>query len=286
MLNAIEIRNLSKQYKSGFEIKKMDLEIKEGIITGFIGENGSGKTTLIKLILNILHYDQGQITIFAKDNIEYESEIKEDIGIVLDDMFFPETLNAKDLDGIMKNIYKTWDSDLYHDYLLRFNLPIKTSIKKLSKGMKKKLEIATALAHRPKLLILDEPTSGLDPVVRNEVLDIFLEFIQNEENSIFLSSHITSDLDRIADEIVLIDEGKILLKESKDEIIYNYGILKCDTGEIGKIDKKDILAKRKTKYFYEMLVNKKEEIKRKYPNCVMDDINLEELMVLLIKGEK
>ena len=115
MLNAIEIRNLSKQYKSGFEIKKMDLEIKEGIITGFIGENGSGKTSLIKLILNILHYDQGQITIFAKDNIEYESEIKEDIGIVLDDMFFPETLNAKDLDGIMKNIYKTWDSNLYHD---------------------------------------------------------------------------------------------------------------------------------------------------------------------------
>lgn len=285
-MNAIEMKNVSKRYKSGFEIKNMNLEIPSGLIVGFIGENGAGKTTVIKSILNILIPDNGEVRIFGKNSRKYEFEIKENIGVVLDEMFFPENLNAKDLDSIMKNIYKKWDSKLYYEYLNKFQIPEKSKIKDLSKGMKKKLEIATALSHKPKLLILDEPTSGLDPVVRSEVLDIFLEFIQDEENTIFLSTHITSDLDKIADEIIFIDNGEILLQENRDEIMNNYGILKCNVEDISQIDSRDILSKRKSKYFYEILVKNKNDLIKKYPTCVVDNISLEELMVLMIKGEK
>lgn len=247
MVNVIELKNVSKRYKSGFELKNIDLEVRKGVITGFIGENGAGKTTVLKLILNILKVDNGSIKIFGKNFYEFD---KENVGVVLDNMFFPDTLNAKDLNVIFKEAYKDWDEKLYNSYLEDFCIPIKSKIKELSKGMKKKLEIATALSHKPKLLLLDEPTSGLDPVIRNEILDIFLEFIQNEENSIFLSTHITSDLDRIADDIIFIDDGEILLEESKDKIINNYGVLKCNIEDIDKLDRSDILSKKKTKYFF------------------------------------
>lgn len=283
MVNVIELKNVSKRYKSGFELKNIDLKVKKGVITGFIGENGAGKTTVIKLILNILKVDNGSIKIFGKDIYEFD---KENIGVVLDNMFFPDTLNAKDLNVIFKEVYKDWDENLYNSYLEDFRIPIKSKIKELSKGMKKKLEIATALSHKPKLLLLDEPTSGLDPVIRNEILDIFLDFIQNEENSIFLSTHITSDLDRIADDIIFIDDGDILLEESKDKIINNYGVLKCNIEDIDKLDRSDILSKKKTKYFFEILVDDKDLMRKKYPNFVVDNITLEELMVLMIKGER
>lgn len=283
MVNVIELKNVSKRYKSGFELKNIDLKVKKGVITGFIGENGAGKTTVIKLILNILKVDNGSIKIFGKDIYEFD---KENIGVVLDNMFFPDTLNAKDLNVIFKEVYKDWDENLYNSYLEDFRIPIKSKIKELSKGMKKKLEIATALSHKPKLLLLDEPTSGLDPVIRNEILDIFLDFIQNEENSIFLSTHITSDLDRIADDIIFIDDGDILLEERKDKIINNYGVLKCNIEDIDKLDRSDILSKKKTKYFFEILVDDKDLMRKKYPNFVVDNITLEELMVLMIKGER
>lgn len=283
MVNVIELKNVSKRYKSGFELKNIDLKVKKGVITGFIGENGAGKTTVLKLILNILKVDNGSIKIFGKDIYEFD---KDNIGVVLDNMFFPDTLNAKDLNVIFKEVYKDWDESLYNSYLEDFRIPIKSKIKELSKGMKKKLEIATALSHKPKLLLLDEPTSGLDPVIRNEILDIFLDFIQNEENSIFLSTHITSDLDRIADDIIFIDDGDILLEERKDKIINNYGVLKCNIEDIDKLDRSDILSKKKTKYFFEILVNDKDLMRKKYPNFVVDNITLEELMVLMIKGER
>ena len=156
----------------------------------------------------------------------------------------------------------------------------------MSKGMRKKLEIATALAHKPKLLILDEPTSGLDPIARNEVLDIFLKFIEDEEHSILLSTHITTDLEHIADEIIFIDKGKKVLAKSRDEIIDNYAILKCNIDYFSNIDKKDIIAYKKSKYSYDILVHNKEEASRKYNECVIDKITLEDLMLLVIKGEK
>ena len=286
MENIIEIKNLKKKYDDKFELGEIDVTIPKGVIVGLIGENGAGKTTLIKLMLNIIKSDNGEIKIFGKDNKRKEKEIKEDIGVVLDNMFFPELLNAKDINNSMKDIYKNWDSKLYFSYLKEFDLPDNKSLKSMSKGMRKKLEIATALSHKPKLLILDEPTSGLDPVIRNEVLEIFQKFIEDEKHSIILSTHITSDLERIADEIIFIDKGKKVLQKSRDEIIDNYGILKCDIDYFSNIDKKDIITYKKTKYAYEILVDDKEKTSKKYPSCVIDKITLEDLMVLVIKGEK
>lgn len=286
MENIIEIKNLKKKFDDKFELGEIDITIPKGVIVGLIGENGAGKTTLIKLMLNIIKSDNGEIKIFGKDNKRKEKEIKEDIGVVLDNMFFPELLNAKDINNSMKDIYKNWDSKLYFSYLKEFDLPDNKSLKSMSKGMRKKLEIATALAHKPKLLILDEPTSGLDPVIRNEVLDIFQKFIEDEEHGVLLSTHITSDLEHIADEIIFIDKGKKVLQKSRDEIIDNYGILKCDIDYFSNIDKKDIITYKKTKYAYEILVDDKEKTSKKYPSCVIDKITLEDLMVLVIKGEK
>ena len=286
MKNSIEIRNLVKNYSDKFTLGEINLDIPSGIIIGLIGENGAGKTTLIKSILNIIRLDKGNIKIFGKDIKINESEIKENIGVVLDNMFFPELLMPKDINSIMKDVYKNWDEQLFNKYLSEFKLKNNQSIKSMSKGMRKKLEIATALSHHPKLLILDEPTSGLDPVVRNEVLDIFLDFIQDEEHTILLSTHITSDLEHIADKIIFINQGKVVLDQSRDDLLDNYGILKCDVDKFDTISKDDIIAYKKNKYDYEILVNDINKIKKKYKDFIVDKITLEELMVLMIKGEK
>lgn len=285
MNNVIEIKDLSKTYDK-FKLDDINLNIPKGIIVGLIGENGAGKTTLIKSILNLINIDSGDIKIFGKNIKERDAIIKEDIGIVLDNMFFPEILNAKDINLIMKDIYKNWDSDLYFNYLEKFDIPLSKKIKDLSKGMRKKLEIITALVHKPKILILDEPTSGLDPVVRDEILDMFLEFIQDENNTILLSSHITSDLEHIADRIVFIDHGKLIMDNDKDEILDNYGILKCKKDDFKNINKEDIISYKTGKYEYQVLVSDRNKIKRKYKDYVIDKITLDELMVLMIKGEK
>ena len=286
MENIIEIKGLKKKYDDKFELGKIDISIPKGIIVGLIGENGAGKTTLIKSMLSIMKIDEGEIKIFGRDYKKEEKAIKEDIGVVLDNMFFPELLNAKDINSVMKDIYVNWDSELYFSYLKEFNLPENKPLKSMSKGMRKKLEIVTAISHRPKLFILDEPTSGLDPVVRSEVLEIFQKFIEDEEHSILLSTHITSDLEHIADEIIFIDKGKKVLQKSRDEIIDNYGILKCDIDYFPNIDKKDIVTYKKTKYSYEILINNKEQLTKKYNKCIIDKITLEDLMLLIIKGEK
>lgn len=285
MSNIIEIKNVVKEYEN-FKLGEINLEIPNGCIVGLIGENGAGKTTLIKSILNIIKLSSGSIKIFNKEINEYEEVIKEDIGVVLDDMFFPEILNSNDINRIMKNIYKKWDKDLFYKYLDDFNISSSMKIKNLSKGMRKKLELATALAHHPKLLILDEVTSGLDPVVRNEILDIFLEFIQDEECSILLSTHITTDLERIADKIIFINNGKIVLDINRDSLLDNYGILKCSIKEFSNINKEDIIIYKKNRYNYEILVNNVNKIKKKYKDYVVDKISLDELMLLIIKGEK
>ncbi|MGN1324310.1 MAG: ABC transporter ATP-binding protein [Bacilli bacterium] len=286
MNNVIEIKKLKKRYDDNFELGEINLSIPSGYVIGLIGENGAGKTTLIKSILNIINTDAGEIKIFNKDSKKYDSLIKEDIGVVLDDIFFPELLTAGDIDTIMKDIYKNWDKELFYKYLKDFNLPNNKKIKTLSKGMRKKLEIATSLAHHPKLLILDEPTSGLDPVVRDDILDIFLNFIKDENHTILLSTHITSDLEHIADEIIFIDKGKIILNKSKDELLDNYGILKCDIDTFNKISKEDIISYKKNKYNYEILVSDRNKMLKKYKNFIIDKITLDELMVLIIKGEK
>ncbi len=286
MNNVIEISKLKKKYDNSFELGEINLNIPSGYVIGLIGENGAGKTTLIKSILNIINFDSGKIKIFNKDSKEYDSLVKEDIGVVLDDMFFPEIITANDINIIMKDIYKNWDKELFYKYLNDFKLPKSKKIKELSKGMRKKLEIVTALAHHPKLLILDEPTSGLDPVIRDDILDVFLNFIKDEDHTILLSTHITSDLEHIADEIVFIDKGQIVLDENKDELLDNYGILKCDIDLFDNFDKEDIISYKKNKYNYEMLVRDKNKMKKKYKDCVIDKITLDELMILIIKGGK
>ena len=269
MKYAIEIKNLKKNYPD-FSLKVDELKIPSGAVIGLIGENGAGKTTLIKSILNIIKKDDGKIKIFDKDLEEQELNIKEDIGVVLDNTFFPESLNSRNIDSIMQDIYKNWDSKLFYKYLKDFGIKDNQILKTMSKGMRKKVEIATALSHHPKLLILDEATSGLDPIVRNEVLDLFLNFIKDEEHTIILSTHITSDLEHIADHIIFIDKGTIVLENTRDEIIDNYGILKCDIDEFDRIDTNDIVSFRKNKYSYEILINDKDKCRKKYKDFVID----------------
>lgn len=285
MENILEIKNLSKKYK-GFELRNINLELPKGMIMGLIGENGAGKSTTIKAILNVINRDSGDIKIFGLDNIENEKKIKEEIGVVLDDSFFSEYLNPADINKIMRNIYKRWDENLYFKYIEDFKLPKDKITKEYSSGMKMKLKIAVALSHHPKLLVLDEPTSGLDPVARNEILDIFQDFIQDEEHAILVSSHITSDLEHIADYITFINEGEIVLTKTRDELLENYGIVKCSEEEFKNIDKRDFVKFKKSRYEYDVLVENKFEFVKKYSIQIVDKPTIEDIMLIYIKGEK
>lgn len=285
MENVLEVRNLSKKYND-FELKNINMTLPKGMIMGLIGENGAGKTTTIKSILNIISSDSGEIKIFGLDNKIDNKKSKEDIGVVLDDSFLSEYLKPIDINKIMKNIYKNWDEKLYFKYIEDFKLPENKMSKEYSSGMKMKLKIAVALSHHPKLLILDEPTSGLDPVARNEILDIFQDFIQDEEKSILVSSHITSDLEHIADYITFINSGEIVLEKTKDELLENYGIVKCSDIDFKKIDKSDFIKYRKNRYDYEILIENKANFKRKYDIEIIDKPTIEDIMLIYIKGEK
>ena len=285
MKNNIELQNLTKKYV-GFELKDISFSVPEGCIVGLIGENGAGKTTTIKSILNITKAD-GVIKIFGKDNKEYEKEIKKEIGVVLDDSFLSDYLTAKQINSIIKDAYKNWNENKFYDLLKQFNLPTNKLIKDFSSGMKMKLKIATAISHNPKLLILDEPTSGLDPVVRSEILDIFRKYIEEDETrSILLSTHITTDLEHISDYIVFIEKGKMVFNLPTNELLENYGIIKCSREDFLKIDKNDYIKYRKQKYQYEILTNNKNNIRKKYNIATIDKPSIEDIMLFYIKGEK
>lgn len=275
---ALKITNLSKSYKD-FKLDNVNIELPKGCIMGFIGENGAGKSTTIKLILDLIHRDSGNITVLGKDNKKELNLVKENIGVVMDECFFPENISAKDINLIMKNIYKTWDENKFNSLLKSFKLPDKKIIKEYSRGMKMKLSIAVALSHDSKLLILDEATSGLDPIVREEILDIFMGFIQNEEHSIFVSSHIISDLEKICDYITFIHRGKIIFSEAKDVLLDSYAILKCSQNEFDNIDKSIIKGYRKNTFGIEALV-----LRNKLKGThVMDKANIEDIMLYYIK---
>jgi len=278
MESAFKITNLSKSYKD-FKLDNVNIELPKGCIMGFIGENGSGKSTTIKLILDLIHRDSGNITVLGKDNKKELNLVKENIGVVMDECFFPENITAKDINLIMKNIYKTWDEKKFNNLLNYFTLPEKKIIKEYSRGMKMKLSIAVALSHDSKLLILDEATSGLDPIIRDEILDVFLEFIQDEEHSIFVSSHIISDLEKICDYITFIHKGKIIFSEAKDSLLESYGILKCSSDEFKNIDKSTIKGSRKNSFGIEALVLKN-RLKGKY---IIDKASIEDIMLFYVK---
>lgn len=281
----LQLENLSKSYNS-FKLNNVNLNIPSGSIMGFIGENGAGKTTTIKLILNLIKRDSGKIQIFGMDNIKDEKAIKEQLGVVFDESYFHEMLNIFGVSKIMRNIYKNWDNNLYDSYIEQFKLPKNKIIKEFSRGMKMKLSIAAALSHHPKLLILDEATSGLDPVVRNEILDIFYDFIQDDSHSILISSHITSDLEKIADYITFIHNGEILLSSAKDDLLENYVIIKCSSEVYEKLDKADIIGTRKNIFGYELLINLKPHNRHKYDNLIKDKVSLEDILLFYVKEGK
>lgn len=283
--NAIEIKGITKHY-DGFTLDNISFNVPKGSIMGFIGQNGAGKSTTINTILNIIKADSGEIRVFGKDTRTADAQMKQDISAVFDELPFHEQLNAKSLDKILKHIFKQWDSNKFYSYLERFQLPVKKKFGQFSKGMKMKLQIAAALSHNAKLLIMDEATTGLDPVVRNEILDIFLEFLQDEEHSILMSSHITSDLEKIADSVTFIDKGKLLLTGYKDEILENHGVIKCSKADYENIGKGDIISARISDFGVEAMVSDRQGISRKYSGLVIDPTTLEEIMLFYVNREK
>lgn len=278
MTNAIEIRNLSKNYKD-FSLNIDALDIPKGCIMGLVGSNGAGKSTMIKAILDLINADGGEITINGESN--KNESVREEIGVVFDEIKFPQTFTAKDISTVLKGVYKNWDDALYNKYLTQFNLPNNKKIKDCSRGMKMKMSIAAALAHQPKLLILDEATSGIDPVVRDEILDILLEFIQDEEHAVLASSHIISDIEKAADYVTFINDGKIVFCEEKDVLLDKYRLVKCGNDELNVLDKSGIIGIRTNSFGAEVLM-----LAENVPaNFVSAKAGIEDIMLMIIKNE-
>lgn len=278
-MNAIKLEKLEKTL-GNFKLSIDDLEVKEGYITGFIGKNGAGKTTTIKLIMNMLFSDEGTIKIFNKNLKGNEISIKEEIGYIGTESGFPLDSKLKTIKKIIEPFYKTWDNNLYENYIKKFNLDENKKYKDLSQGMKKQFELIIALSHKPKLLIMDEPTSNLDPIIRNELLEILNENMEDGNLSIFYSTHITSDLEKSADYIYFIDNGKIILTGEKDAILENHKIIKGPLNLLNEENKKLFISFTKNKFNFEGLSNDYEKASNyfgsevNYEKCSLDDIML------------
>ncbi len=283
MNEILQVKGLTKQYLN-FKLDHVSFSIPEGTIMGMIGENGAGKSTTIDAILGLIMKDGGEVTFWGQELSAENKQLKEDIGVVFDGINFFETLTALKIGKIAKATYQQWDDAAYRTYLKQFQLPLNKEIKDFSKGMRMKLGIIVALSHHPKLLILDEATSGLDPVTRDDILDIFLDFVQDEHHAILLSSHITTDLECIADNITFIHQGKVLFSKPKDELRYQYGIIRCGKNDFDRIAQEDILAYRKEAYQWSVLVADKEKAKRKYGDVVIDNTTIDDIMLLYVKG--
>ncbi len=275
-MNALEIKNVSKSF-SGFCLDNISLTLPSGCIMGLVGENGAGKSTTIKLILDMLHKDRGTITILGKDNSGDIRLIKEDIGVVMDEVGIPECLTAKQVGKVMKHTYHNWNDAEYARLLQKLSLPDNKPFKDFSRGMKMKLGIAVAMSHGAKLLLLDEPTSGLDPVVRDEVVEMFYDFTRDENHSILISSHIVSDLERLCDYIAFLHKGKLLLCEEKDALLSEYGIIHCTVEQLSSLQK--IKYKKETPYGAEVIVARKDAP----DGFAIRPISIEELFVFMIK---
>lgn len=287
MNNILELKEVSKTFpQSNFTLDKISFSLPYGAIMGFVGENGAGKTTTIGCILNTVAKDNGTITLFGKEMQDNDTDLREKIGVVYDGDNFPSYLTAGQLSKIMQGLYKKWDNSLYQKYLNDFHLPAQQKIKNYSRGMTMKLAISVSLSHHPQLLILDEATSGLDPIMRDEILDVFLDFVQEEDHSILLSSHITSDLEKIADYITFIHDGKLIMTASKNDLVYNYAVMRCRESQFLALNPIDILAYRKRDFQIDVLVLNGKEAQKKYKDVVVDHVSIDEIMLLLVKGER
>jgi len=281
-MNAIETKALSKSYDD-FKLDNINLTLPSGCIMGLVGENGAGKSTTIKLIMHAIKRDAGQVSVMGIDNKSQEFlDLKEDIGVVLDEAYFPEVLTAKNVNAVMKNTYKNWDEKCYFDYIKKFSLPEKKQFKDYSRGMKMKLAIAVALSHNPKLLILDEATSGLDPMVRDEILDIFNDFTRDENHSVLLSSHIVSDLEKICDYIAFIHRGKLIFSEEKDKLLEEYGMIRLSKANFEAVPPESVLGKKETEYGVEALVHKS-AVSGAF---LTEHTSIEDIILFIAKGGK
>lgn len=277
-MNAIEIKNLTKEY-NGFKLDDMSLVLPEGCIMGIIGENGAGKSTMIKALLNIIKPDSGEIKIFGQD---ISVDIKNDMGVVLDEVGIPETLNIKSVNSIMKNMFNNWSPEIFDGYIKHLNLPYDKKFKDFSKGMKMKLGIAIALSHDAKLLILDEPTSGLDPLIRDDIIDILNDFTRDEKHSILISSHIVSDLEKICDYIAFIHKGKLMLCEEKDKLLEQYCFINVTEKQLTELDSSAIIGEKHGRWGVEAIADR-----FRIPHSFdMKPITIEDLFIFMVKESK
>lgn len=287
MENILELQQVSKSFpKSDFMLDQVSFSLPYGTIMGFVGENGAGKTTTIGCILNTVTKDSGTVKLFGREMLDEDTDMREKIGVVYDGDNFPSYWTAKQLSQVMEGLYTQWDQALFQKYLEDFHLPVKQKIKYYSRGMAMKLALAAALSHHPQLLILDEATSGLDPIMRDEMLDVFLEFVQEEDHSILLSSHITSDLEKVADYITFIHNGKLIMTVSKNDLAYHYAVMRCRESQFLALDPGDILAYRKRDFQIDVLVSDGKAAQRKYKGVVVDHVSIDEIMLLMVKGER
>ena len=281
MTDAITVQGLCKHYTQ-FSLKDVTFSLPAGCIMGLVGENGAGKSTLIRLIMNATRADAGRVTVLGKDNQSPDFQtVKEDVGVVLDEAFFPEVLNPTDIGKVMALTYRRWDAAQYARYLEQFSLPMKQPFKEFSRGMKMKLGIAIALSHGAKLLLLDEPTGGLDPVVRDEVVEMFSDFTRDENHSILISSHIVSDLEKLCDYIAFLHRGKLLLCQEKDQLLAEYGMLHCTPEQLESIDPEAIIYRKATPYGAQAIVRRQDVA----GNLALSPISIEELFVFMVKEE-
>ncbi len=277
MEDILKISKVSKNFKT-FSLSDININIKENCITGFLGKNGAGKTTLIKIILGIIHKDEGSIIYFNNPNLG-EKHIKDKIGVVLDDEYFYDKLTLDQMKNLVASAYTNWDNEKYENYIKRFRLNGKQVISSLSKGMKMKYSLCLALSHNADLLIMDEPTSGLDPEVRKELMQVLKEYVGEEGKSVFFSTHITSDLEQSADEIIIIDNGKIVEQINKDEILEQYRIIKGDIQLLNKLNSKDIGLVNKSSYGFSAISDKYQDIKKKFPETIIEKASLEDIFL-------
>ncbi|MGI6254990.1 MAG: ABC transporter ATP-binding protein [Acutalibacter sp.] len=278
MENAIELRNLRKNYKY-FTLDNISLTLPMGCILGFIGENGAGKSTTIKAMLGLIHIDGGEIRLLGKDPSAHRS-VMEEVGMVLDSGFFPPEMNAKQLEKSLSHIFRNWDQGTYYQYLQRFEIPLEKKVKEYSRGMVMKFSLTVALSHQAKLLILDEATSGLDPIIRDDILDILYDFIQDEQHSVFLSSHITADLEKIADYIAFIHKGKLIMCGEKDTLLETYGLFHCSKDQLAQLDPSAVAGYRQNEFGVTALVKRY----RMPGGCSVEHASLDDIMLYSIKG--
>jgi len=284
MDNILEIKNLTKSYKD-FTLDNLTFNVERGSVMGFIGPNGAGKSTTIKLIMNLIKKGSGDINIFGQNNSKHDKENKQKIGFVYDENYFYEELNITEMKNIIRPFYKDWDDNLFEKYIKEFELPKKNKIKNLSKGMKMKFSLALGLSHNAELIIMDEPTSGLDPVFRSELLDILYNIIQDEKVSIFFSTHITTDLEKIADYITFINKGKLVFSESKDQILECYGLVKGRKELLDSDTRSEFVSIKETDLGFEALTKDISKARKIFKDsAIIEKASLEDIMVYTVRG--